>query len=74
MMIRKSVRTRGLITSPAISPIEAPRWRRLITSAEKSWTAPMKTVPSATQSRAGSQPQMTAMAGPTIGAAPAMEV
>ena len=34
----------------------------------------MKTVPMPTQSRAGNQPQMTAMAGPTIGAAPAIEV
>jgi len=45
----------------------------LITRAEKSWAAPMKTVPTHTQSRAGSQPQITAMAGPTIGAAPAIE-
>ena len=34
----------------------------------------MKTVPTATQTSAGSQPQITAIAGPTIGAAPAIEV
>ncbi len=33
-----------------------------------------KTVPNVTHSRAGSQPQMTAIAGPTMGAAPATEV
>ncbi len=74
MISRKSVRTRGPITLPATSPIERPRLRRLITSAAKSWTAPMKTVPSATQRSAGSQPQITAMAGPTMGAAPAIDV
>ncbi len=36
MISRKSARTRGLITLPAISPIELPRLRRLITRAEKS--------------------------------------
>jgi hypothetical protein len=74
MISRKRVRTRGVITCPAISPMDRPRWRRLITSAAKSCTAPIITVPSATQTRAGSQPQITAMAGPTMGAAPAIEV
>ena len=74
MITRNAVRTRGLTTAPAIWPIELPRCRRLITSAEKSWTAPMKMVPTTTQTSAGSQPQITAMAGPTIGAAPAIEV
>ena len=74
MISMKSARTRGLITRPAISPMEWPRLRRLITRAEKSWTAPIITVPTVTHSRAGSQPQITAMAGPTMGAAPAMEV
>ncbi len=74
MITRKSVRARGPMISAVMSPIERPRWRRLITRAEKSWTAPMKTVPRATHRSAGSQPQMTAMAGPTIGAAPAIEV
>ena len=71
---RKSVRARGPITSAATSPIELPRWRRLMTSAAKSWTAPMNTVPSVTHSSAGSHPQITAIAGPTIGAAPAIDV
>ena len=33
----------------------------------------MKTVPRQTQMSAGTQPQMTAIEGPTIGAAPAIE-
>ena len=33
-----------------------------------------KMVPSVTHRKAGSQPQITATAGPTIGAAPATEV
>ncbi len=64
---------RALATLPATSPIERPRWRALITRAEKSWAAPMKIVPRQTQMSAGTQPQMTAIAGPTIGAAPAIE-
>ena len=36
-------------------------------SALKSWTAPTKIAPSTIHSMAGSQPQMTAMAGPSIG-------
>ena len=62
------------MTDPAMSPIDRPRLRRLMTRAEKSCTAPMQMVPIVTQSSAGSQPQMTARAGPTIGAAPAIEV
>ena len=34
----------------------------------------MKMVPHTTQTKAGSHPQMTAMAGPTMGAAPATDV
>ncbi len=74
MISRKSVRARAPITWPAMSQMERPWLRRLITRAEKSWTAPIRTVPTATQSIAGSQPQITAMAGPTMGAAPAMDV
>ena len=40
----------------------------------KSCTAPMKMEPMRTHRRAGSQPQMMAMAGPTMGPVPAMEV
>ena len=59
---------------PAMSPMDLPLCLRLITRAEKSWTAPMVMVPTVTQIRAGTQPQMTASAGPTMGAAPAIEV
>ena len=74
MMTRNAVLARGLTTDPAICPIDPPRWRRLMTSAEKSCTAPMKIVPTTTQISAGNHPQITAMAGPTIGAAPAIDV
>ena len=40
----------------------------------KSCTAPAKIVPSTTHRNAGNHPQMTAIAGPTMGAAPATEV
>ena len=59
--------------SSAIRPIDLPRARMLRTSAEKSCTAPMKTAPRTTQTNAGTQPQMTAIAGPSIGASPAIE-
>ena len=42
--------------------------------APKSWTPAKKIVPSVTQRTAGTQPQYTAIAGPTIGAAPATDV
>ena len=47
---------------------------RETTKAPKSCTAPMKIDPNNTHSNAGSQPQKTAMAGPTIGPVPAMLV
>ena len=50
-----------------------PRARMDTTRAEKSWTQPMSNEPPTTHSMAGSQPQMTAMAGPSIGARPVME-
>ena len=40
----------------------------------KSCTAPIRIEPKTTQSRAGTQPHMMAMAGPTIGPVPAIEV
>ena len=43
------------------------------TRAPKSCTAPMKIAPSTTHSIAGSQPQMTAMAGPSIGDRPVID-
>ena len=42
--------------------------------APKSCTAPIKIDPKTTQRSAGTQPHMMAMAGPTIGPVPAMEV
>ena len=56
-----------------ISAMERAPWRTLATSAEKSWTAPMKTTPSAIQRRQGSQPKSwQAMIGPAIGPAAAI--
>ena len=71
---RKRSLALGLITRPAMSPTVRPRLRRLTTRAPRSWTAPMKMDPRTTHSRAGSQPQRMAMAGPTMGPVPAMEV
>ena len=71
---RKRTLARGVIRRPATSPIDWPRFRRLTTNDPKSWTAPMKIEPSTTQRSAGSQPQKTAIAGPTIGPVPAIEV
>ena len=51
-----------------------PLWRMEMTSEPKSWTAPMTMDPMRIQRRAGSQPQTTATAGPTIGPVPAIEV
>ena len=51
MISRKSAcAPEGRSPLAATSPIERPRLRRLITRAEKSWTAPMKTVPTTTHS------------------------
>ncbi len=57
----------------ARSPMERPFSRAEITKALKSCTAPMKIVPNTTHIMAGTQPQKIAIAGPIIGAAPAME-
>ena len=51
-----------------------PLLRNDTTSDPRSCTAPMKIDPNTTQSSAGSQPHITAMAGPTIGPVPAMLV
>ncbi|MDH5831888.1 hypothetical protein QFW80_15305 [Luteimonas sp. M1R5S18] len=55
-------------------PIDLPLLRTLAQSAPKSCTPAKNTVPSVTHRNAGAQPQITAIAGPTIGAAPATEV
>jgi hypothetical protein len=71
---RKRVRTLLLMISAAKSPIDLPLALREITRAPKSWTAPKNIEPKNTQIAAGTHPQIIAMAGPTIGPRPAMEV
>ena len=71
---RKRMRVRGESTRPEISPTVCPLLRIEMTSAPKSCTAPMKIDPNNTHSSAGSQPQITASAGPTMGPVPAIEV
>ena len=70
----KRVRARGLTTSPVRDPSEIPLLRTLAHSAPKSCTPAKNIVPPITQMKAGSHPQMRAIAGPMIGAAPATEV
>ena len=73
--IRKKIVLVRLFTYfDVISEIDFPWLRRDITSAPKSCTAPMTMVPTSTQIRAGTQPQITPIAGPTMGPVPAMEV
>src|SRR5690554_5359336 len=72
--IMNSERARLPTTSPDSAPMDLALLRTLAHTAPMSCTPAKNTVPIDTQSRAGSQPQMTAMAGPTIGAAPATEV
>src|SRR5699024_8388813 len=55
-------------------PIERPVWRADAESDPMSCMPAKNTVPDGTHKNAGSQPQITATAGPTIGAAPATEV
>ena len=71
---RNRLRPRAPMTSPASVPIDLPRCRALAQMAPMSCTPAKNTVPSVTHRKAGPQPQMTAMAGPTMGAAPATEV
>jgi hypothetical protein len=71
---RKSVRERPEITSSVSEPMERALWRAEIQRVAKSWTPAKKMVPKITHSSAGSHPQKTAIAGPTMGAAPAIEV
>ena len=52
----------------ATFPIDIPRARMLTTSEPMSWTQPIRRAPRTTQAMAGSQPQMTATAGPSMGA------
>ena len=73
-MNRNKSRTLRFITRPAISPTVWPLFRKLTTSDPKSWTAPMKILPRTTQNNAGTHPHMMAIAGPTIGPVPAIDV
>ena len=79
MVIRKKMRmwnsvlARGPMRLSVTLPIDMPRARMETASAPKSWTAPTKMAPRTTHSSAGSQPQMTAIAGPSIGDSPVME-
>ena len=66
-MERKRMRVRGASTRPAMSPTVWPRLRIETTSEPKSCTAPIRMEPKSTQRSAGTQPQMTASAGPTNG-------
>ncbi len=74
MISRNSVRARALITSCAMVPMFLALCRSETTSEPKSCTPAAKMVPSTIHASAGPQPQNTAIAGPTIGAAPATEV
>ena len=73
-MVRNNARALLPITFPVKSPIEWPLFFAESTRHPKSCTAPKKIVPKTTHSRAGSHPHITAIAGPTIGAAPAIDV
>ena len=73
-MIMKRVPARGLTTSPVSAEIDLALLRTLAHTAPKSWTPAKNIVPTMTQRKAGSQPQMTAIPGPMIGAAPATAV
>ena len=74
MMSRKRIRARVLMTSLARAPMLRPLWRTETTIDPKSWAPEAKIVPRTTHSSAGPHPQKTAMAGPTMGAAPATEM
>ena len=72
--MRNMILTLLFITFDEISATDLPPSFKLITRAPKSCTAPMNTVPSTTHNIAGNQPQYTAMHGPIMGAAPAIDV
>ncbi len=64
---KKMVLVRGLMYLADTSEIDLPWFRSDMTKDPKSCTAPMTMVPTNTQIRAGTQPQMMAIAGPTMG-------
>ena len=72
--IPNRVAARGLTMSAVSKGIDRALFRTLAQTAPKSWTPAKNIVPTITQRNAGNQPQMTAMPGPMIGAAPATAV
>ena len=74
MTIMNRLRARGPTRVPVTAPIDRALLRTLAQMAPASWTPAKNTVPNTTHRKAGTQPQITAMAGPMIGAAPATEV
>ena len=71
---KKISRTRVLMNDAAISERLCPRFRSETTREPRSWTAPIRIEPKTIQRTAGTQPQITPMAGPTMGPVPAIEV
>ncbi len=74
MINKKRVLTLLLTTLAAKSPMDLPLALRDTTNAPKSWTAPKKIAPKKIQITAGTQPHMIAIAGPTMGPKPAIDV
>ena len=74
MTIMKSARALSPTTDSVRAPMDLPSLRTLAHRAPASWIPAKNTVPRVTHRNAGSQPHITAMAGPTMGAAPATEV
>ncbi len=74
MTMRNNDRVRLPITLSDRAPIDLPLLRLLAHKAPISWIPAKKIVPKTTHKSAGANPQYTAIAGPTIGAAPATEV
>ena len=70
---KNSIFARAPITPSATFPMDCPLARMDTTNALKSCTQPTSTAPSTTQSIAGTQPQITATAGPSIGARPVID-
>ena len=73
MISRNRTRERGPMKRSVSLPTLSPSWRIESTRAPKSWLAPMKIAPTTIHNSAGTQPQTIAMAGPRMGAAPAIE-
>ncbi len=71
---KKKNRVRLLTYLEVYSEMDFPWLRMEMISAPKSCTAPMTTLPTNTHNRAGTHPQMMAIAGPTMGPVPAIEV